>query len=203
MGKYNKRSIFSKVRKSPAMRRRALQEAQKLFSRKKKEFLSEFEGHPITQEIEAGATASNISGTLGGYGNLFSFIGFDLNPIEQLRGFLRKSFNIKYSGRSLVRGQSGKLTLKYRVTYPSMQELASITRMPWEGGSWLVNVERGISGFSSYMYDRFDGRSGQGFQAKAAGMGSRGPQKIRGGAYRPTSYMSPILVRFKSIFSYI
>ena len=36
--------------------------------------VDEFVNHPVTKEIEGGVTASNQSGTLGGYGNLFSFI---------------------------------------------------------------------------------------------------------------------------------
>jgi len=51
--------------------------------------ISEFLNHPITVEIKTGPYAENISGTLNGYGNLFSFIGFSdgddpINPIEGL-----------------------------------------------------------------------------------------------------------------------
>ena len=44
---------------------------------KKQELLvKQFQTHPITVEIDGGPLATNSSGTLGGYGNLFSFIGF-------------------------------------------------------------------------------------------------------------------------------
>ena len=48
----------------------------KTFDRSKNLLFQEFKSHPVTREIEGGPTASNSSGTLGGYGNLFTFIGF-------------------------------------------------------------------------------------------------------------------------------
>ena len=59
------------------------------FNKIKREMISEFLNHPITVEIKTGPYAENISGTLNGYGNLFSFIGFSdgddpINPIEGL-----------------------------------------------------------------------------------------------------------------------
>jgi hypothetical protein len=61
--------------------------------------------------------------------------------------------------------------------------------MPWEGGrSWVAGIERGISGFSNYMYKKFvDGRSGQGLQSE---------NRIRGNSYRPTRYMTDLINRF-------
>ena len=38
--------------------------------------LKNFEKHPVTVEIQGGPTATNVSGTLGGIGNLFTYIGF-------------------------------------------------------------------------------------------------------------------------------
>jgi hypothetical protein len=40
--------------------------------------------------------------------------------------------------------------------------------MPWEGGrSWLLDIERGISGLGAYLYGRFkSSRSGTGIQSK-------------------------------------
>ena len=64
------------------------------FEKIKNQFLAEFSRHPITMELRGGANSSNISGTLGGYGNLYSFLGFDerdptakiiLTPESELR----------------------------------------------------------------------------------------------------------------------
>ena len=62
-------------------------DAQRRFNRAKTEMISEFESHAVTQEIEAGPEGKNSSSTLGGYGNLYSFIGFyqGSSPIETLR----------------------------------------------------------------------------------------------------------------------
>ena len=38
--------------------------------------LRDFDSHPVTKEIEGGAGSPNLSRTLGGYGNLYTFIGF-------------------------------------------------------------------------------------------------------------------------------
>ena len=49
---------------------------QRRFNAAHKKLLNEFETHPVTREIEGGPDATNTSGTLGGSGNLFSFLGF-------------------------------------------------------------------------------------------------------------------------------
>jgi hypothetical protein len=49
---------------------------QDRFNKIKNELIQEFLNHPVTQEIKAGPNTTNISGTLNGKGNLFSFIGF-------------------------------------------------------------------------------------------------------------------------------
>ena len=62
-----------------------------------KNFLDNFEKHPVTMEIAAGASATNISGTLGGIGNLFSYIGFSAGsqPLAALRPLLAE-YEIRY-----------------------------------------------------------------------------------------------------------
>jgi hypothetical protein len=57
----------------------AYQRAYREFEKIKKQALKEFNEHPVTQELEEGIGASNISKTLPGTkddANLFSFIGF-------------------------------------------------------------------------------------------------------------------------------
>ena len=60
---------------------------QKEFDKIQKEFLSKFDSHPVTVEINGGALASNTSKTLGGVGNLFTYIGFDArhHPYKKLK----------------------------------------------------------------------------------------------------------------------
>ena len=45
------------------------------FNKIKEDLLREFNNHPVTKEIESGVDSLNSSGTLGGVGNLFTFIG--------------------------------------------------------------------------------------------------------------------------------
>ena len=54
----------------------AVDEANKVLERAKKIAIKEFNTHPVTRELRAGPEAQNVSNTLGGRGNLFSFIGF-------------------------------------------------------------------------------------------------------------------------------
>ena len=59
---------------------------QKAFQKKKNEMIAEFLNHPVSLEIKGGISARNISGTLQGITNLFSFIGFDSgdDPINSI-----------------------------------------------------------------------------------------------------------------------
>src|SRR4051812_7772070 len=89
--KINESSIQAKVieaiGKSKTAKSIANKKAYDLFYRSKNMMLRDFDEHEITQEIKAGPDALNISNTLGGYGNLFSYIGFELlrTPIQGLR----------------------------------------------------------------------------------------------------------------------
>ena len=55
--------------------------------------IAEFLNHPISLELKGGISANNISGTLGGVTNLFSFIGFDSgdDPIDPIVEILQKT----------------------------------------------------------------------------------------------------------------
>ena len=71
------------------------------FSIIKRNLINEFESHPVTVEISGGVNAKNSSGTLGGKGNLFRFIGFEagsdpISPISLIEAptssiFLKKT----------------------------------------------------------------------------------------------------------------
>jgi hypothetical protein len=157
------------------------------------ELIDELTNHPVSKEISAGSDAPNISGTLSsGKGNLFSFIGFEIgsNPVEDFINFVnRKLSTVK------VKDAPNKITPRKRVIIFSfivpnitLSEIRSITRMPWESGnSWVLGIERGISGFSNFMSKK-RGRSGGGIQAAG---------KINDGEYKPTSYWTLLWQKFK------
>jgi hypothetical protein len=136
---------------------------QKEVEKEKALFQKDFETHPVTQELDGGENASNISGTLGGYGNLFSFLGFNqgANPTAAVKFLIQKitlDRNIQASGNGF----------RVRVNVPSKEEFGAVSRLPFEGGrSWLLDIERGISGLGAYLYGRFaSSRSGTGIQSK-------------------------------------
>lgn len=162
-GKINKQLIQKEIFNNKAVKKMVRDMVQKEVEKEKALFYSNFESHPVTQELEGGENASNVSGTLGGYGNLFSFLGFSsgANPTAPVKILIKKIFldrNIKIN----------KNGFEIKVAVPSKEDFAAVTRLPWEGGrSWLLDIERGISGLGAYLYGRFtSSRSGTGVQSK-------------------------------------
>ena len=162
-----------------------LKEVKKVIEREfldiRKDFLESFEKHPVTQEIEGGASSSNISKTLGGVGNLFTYIGFSAgdDPIRRLREVL-EFYQIRYT--------VGKRFVTATFELPTKQEIFAATPMPWATGrSWARGIERGISGLGKYLVkDTRDARSrsGTAIQTKS---------KVRNGKFSNTSYLSMLL----------
>lgn len=175
---------FNKVVKNnKSFEKIAISSVKEGFEKAKQQFLEEFEEHSVTQEIENGPSSSNISNTLNGIGNLFSFIGFNKsdNPIQNLRNAIKNSFSL--SNKKVNNG------IRFSINYPSIERIKRNTPMPWEGGnSWVNGIEKGISGFSNYMYKRFiEGRSGTALQAE---------NKIRSNSYKRTNYISGMINNF-------
>lgn len=158
------------------------------YEKNKSYFLEAVSSHPVTQEIEGGPSAQNISNTLGGKGNLFSFIGFDKsqNPIQDLFNALEKTFSI-----SKKRGQDRN---RYIIQHPTLEKIKGATKMPWESGnSWTARIERGISGLSNYLYKKSqNSRSGTAIQSK---------NKTRSETYKRTDYLTTIINNFVRSFN--
>jgi len=156
-------------------------------NRARNEALKEFESHPATKEIDSGPEGFNQSGTLGGYGNLFSFIGFEesMKPIDPIRAIFNKKIDVKASPSNL---KSNKIN--FTVNIPSKEDMFDASPMPWiPGRSWLEGIEKGISGLSNYINRMsFSSRSGEGVQTK---------NKIRTGRFRNIPYISQILNSFR------
>jgi hypothetical protein len=163
------KSIRLKALSTKKAKEKALEKAEKKVEKEKGKLIEAFDNHEVTKEIAAGPKASNTSGTLGGYGNLFSFIGFDagsdpITPIKEVLNEIQVR-NIKLHGDQY----------SVSVKYPSQNEISKVTPLPFENGrSWAIGIEKGISGFTQYIYTKFlDGRSKQGVQSdKAKGLGS-------------------------------
>jgi len=171
----------------PAIRQRVYAEAAKRIhaavKRAHQQMLQEFENHPVTQEIDSGPNGYNQSGTLGGYGNLFSFIGFEegMDPISPIRFLLKKALQIKKIDKN-----QQNIIMEFLVELPSKEDIFQATPMPWASGrSWAEGIEKGISGLGMYLnVESFGSRSGEGVQSK---------NKVRSGSFRNTQYLSNIL----------
>tara|TARA_B100000579_G_C22759342_1_gene818140 strand:+ start:649 stop:1245 length:597 start_codon:yes stop_codon:yes gene_type:complete len=157
----------------------------------KKLMLNEFDRHPVTVEIKGGVNSSNLSKTLpGGYGNLYTFIGFryGTTPVFPVRNLLSLT-NVMKRTRTQVTGT--KITTYFKVSTPSEEQITTVSKMPWERGrSWVYGIERGISGFSHYMYKNYAlSRSTRGLQSK---------RKIKSGQFKPMygGYITKILKNF-------
>jgi hypothetical protein len=151
-----------------------------------KEMVKNFLSLGVTKEILGGPMAQNTSGTLGGYGNLFSFIGFPegSRPIDPIVGLLQQT---SYRFTNLTpRG-----TMEITITLPSTADIFRATPLPWAPGiSWAQRIEVGLSGLGMYM-DKPKGRSGGGVQAS---------KKIRTGRFSNSPYISAFLKEWQSKF---
>ena len=159
---------------------------QREFNTIKNKLILNFENHPITREIDGGADASNTSGTLGGVGNLFSYIGFESNerPTRPIKNLLKSEILLT----SVVIKKDG--TFFTNILYPTPEDIFSITPLPWaEGRSWAEGIERGLSGFGQYLnVDSSNSRSGSGIQAK---------NNVRPGKFQNTKYITSLIRDFE------
>lgn len=174
------------AKKSPKFLRKSFEEdTRKRFERIKSEMIMEFLAHPITKEIMAGPTSSNISNTLGGNGNLFSFIGFEKgdDPIKPILDFFQ-SINISFQ-KPIDSG------IQFSVNFPESREIFELTPMPWaEGRSWVKGIETGISGLGYYLFQKNNiSRSGEGMQTKT--------KLNKGFSFKNTSYISALLNKYR------
>jgi len=156
----------------------------------KKQMINEFMDHPVTEEILNGYNASNSSGTLGGYGNLFSFIGFEENdspilPILDILGRVEVRVSKNTSSPIVVA----------TIFMPTAKDIFQITPMPWASGrSWARGIESGISGLGHYINVYGSGRSGSGIQTE---------NKMRSGRFNSTPYISSLINKYQKIMSQI
>lgn len=165
----------------------ALELAESKLQDDKNYLLDEFNNHPVTKEIEAGSNSANSSMTLGGYGNLFSFIGFEYgqSPTDIVKQMINKIRLIKKSYSKVSKKGS---EISFSVLAPRIQDFEKNTPMPWSPGrSWLAGIEKGISGFGYYIAKKLSGRSEGGLQTD---------DKLRAGSFRNVSYFSRMYLNF-------
>ncbi len=154
--------------------------------------VKKFLADPISQEILEGPDAmNNPSGTLGGYGGLFSFIGFyrDASPVDDVTNLLLQPINFRLKS-------IGNSRFEIDTNFISKDELlkksSTMSPIPWNvGRSWLDAIEHGISGLGQYLNTSKEtdySRSGRGLQIKA---------QLRGGKFANRTYISKYLSEFE------
>jgi hypothetical protein len=169
--------------------------AQKL----KEEMIAEFLRHPVTREILDKNTAENYSQTLVGYGNLYSFIGFDYpeDPIAPILNLLNATkIGLRFIGDNLF----------LYVKMPTPEDVWEVTPMPWaDGRSWAKGIESGISGLNFYLSIQKAGiRASKAFEDSRSGTAIQSRKIISPSArFNPTQYISTLLKKYKTKFSSI
>lgn len=160
----------------------------KKIEKMKKIMISDFLNLPVTKEILAGPKSTNTTGTLGGYGNLFSFIGFSegerpIDPVVQLLS--QTNFRVS---RFSTNG-----TAKLIIELPSKEQIFKATPLPWASGiSWAKRIEVGMSGLGMYLNTQSDkSRSSTGVQSS---------KKIRTGKFSNRPYISAFLSKWQKAF---
>ena len=153
------------------------------------ELIKTFEVHPITIELDAGPRASNISGTLGGYGNLFSFIGFSSG--DEPTQIISKIFGEKIKFKVKRKNNSGR----YQITFfiPSIEEIYGLTPIPWmTGKSWAKSIEEGgLTNLGQYLF------SSTGFDDSSSGTGIQAKNRSSGVSFNRMPYVGKLVKDFK------
>ena len=156
------------------------------FEERKTQLIENFDSHPITQEI-SNPNSANISNTLGGYGNLYGFLGFEEdNPTLPVKEILSEKTKV-----NAVSIRKEDVTLKF--TVPDLEDFDSVAALEWDTKNWVKGMEKGISGFQNFMA-KAAGRSGKGIQIKGK------VKPFTGGAnrFQNTKYMTDLINKFKS-----
>lgn len=181
-GKINKAVDF---RKSPEYNVYLKKIVVERFQSCKDTLLKDLLRHPVTREIQDGINASNLSNTLGGQGNLFSFIGFEQGdkPIE----VIKKAIEDITITQTMINKDGSSQSY---IMYPSVQELFDITPLPWASGrSWAEGIEKGISNLGYFL--------ASGTRKSRSGKGIQSDHPISKNQFSPKPYLSPMIFKFE------
>ena len=163
----------------------------------KQEMIAEFLRHPVTRELLEKNTAQNYSQTLVGYGNLYSFIGFNYpeDPTVPILDLLNATrIDLRLNGNNLF----------LYIKIPTPEDVWAVTPMPWaDGRSWAKGIESGISGLNFYLSVQKAGiKALRAFEDSRSGTAIQSSKKVSPSArYNPTQYISTLLKKYKTKFS--
>ena len=184
-----RRKLNDELASRPDVQAKATAIAENLFNRAHESMMKDFLEHKITQELKAGNEASNISNTLNGEGNLFTFLGFYVgqDPTWDLEELLNKMYIRKTQQRGNV--------INFRIeNMPTTLQITDATRMNWGDASWALAVEngdfKGGADLAHFIFKSWEGaRSEEGFQVKGYEYSEEN--------FNPQPYLSEIFEHFQ------
>ena len=161
------------------------------FNIEKKKLMDNFSNHPVTREIQKASenpNTPNISNTLGGYGNLFGFLGFEegSNPVASVEETLYDNVELNY-----IKVRSSEEKIYISINVPELRDFDEVADLQWDSRNWVEGIEKGVSGFQNFMAIQA-GRSLQGIQIK----GKIKPFVGGVSAFKNVRYMSALIKEF-------
>lgn len=177
------------------------------FESQKIEMIQGFLKDDISQEIKK-PDLGNISGTLGGYGDLFGFIGFfeGSSPIEEVSEILFSKTELKsikiqriYNRDARGRFTSGRSFVNVKVSFsvPDLDDFDETSQRvvrDYSGRNWIKGIEKGISGFNRYAnYPRGESRRGVQLGGVIKNPSVSRPKLSN---YKPRGYVTPLIKEF-------
>ena len=194
--------IILKTVQTPKVKSITLARARSIVEEAQQAMIEEFDENPITQELED-ETKDGSDFLPGGYGNLFSFIGFPAGsqPTEDIRKVLLdgNTIQLNRASETTVYSSNNNIKFVFRViNIPTILDVEAKTPYPSDKmeGSWVHGIEHGIFGFSSYLFDTEginNSRSEIGIEAKT----KNGTMiLVRQAEYQARVYVSEILSNF-------
>lgn len=188
----NLNKLRKKVSDSRSVRKKIGDAFEKQLVNRQKKLVIAFDGHPVTQEVQGGRDASNISGALNGYGNLYTFLGFNHpeDPTSVIRSYLAAKIPYKItSSRSTAKG----FAIYFKASLPGIRDIQALSILSHLGRSWVTGVEMGkVDGFQYYLnrkkYIWTSSNSGKGIQID---------KRLRNTNIKPIKYVNHLLERFR------
>jgi hypothetical protein len=149
--------------------------------------VDEIEAHPISQEIRAGESSTNSSGALGGYGNLFTFLGgFDGDVVGRIvQNIIAKS---KLGRVTAVNSASKDILFRGDVALRLDQVDENLS---FENRGVIDAVENGLGNFSNYVYHK-----GKELDGSRTGPAVQSKKKFENRSYTPKEWIGSLLRAF-------
>ena len=187
----NLKKLRKRVSDSKSVRRRIGKIFEKQLVDRQRKLVADFDNHPVTQEIQAGRDGSNISKSLNGYGNLYTFLGFSHaeDPTSIIRNYL--AAKVPYRSTS-SRNTAQGFAINFKANLPGIRDIQALSVLSHLGRSWVTGVERGkVDGLQYYLNSRRPS------SASRSGKGIQIDKRLRNTNIKPIKYVNHLLERFR------